>query len=372
MRKVVHLTSVHPRYDTRIFLKMCRSLVTAGYDVALIVAEGNGDEIKEGVAVYDVGKAKGRIDRMLNVTRRVLKKAKELDAGIYHIHDPELIPAGLWLKRNGKKVIFDSHEDVSAQTLSKHYIWPPLRRAIAGTYALFEKIACRRFDAIVAATPHIARHFMGHPNCTVVRNYPIPEEFVVDTVERSPDSRLFAYVGGVSRLRGAREMIEAVKLAECSINLIVAGDWEDETLLNECRRLVPAESLSILGNIGRADVRALLGRARAGLVLFKPSGNHIHSQPNKLFEYMSAGIPVVASNFPLWREIVEGNGCGICVNPLDIKAIADAMAWLVSNQAEARQMGENGRHAITNKFNWQREVPKLLTLYKEVCGEFKA
>ena len=110
MVTITHLTSAHPRYDTRIFFKECISLAK-NYKVNLIVADGLGDEEKNTVYIYDVGKVEGRLNRIFKTTKKVLQRAIELDSDVYHLHDPELIPIGLKLKKMGKKVIFDAHED---------------------------------------------------------------------------------------------------------------------------------------------------------------------------------------------------------------------------------------------------------------------
>lgn len=120
MIKLCHLTSVHSRFDIRIFHKECASLARKGFMVNLVVADGKGDEVNNGVAIHDVGSSNGRFDRMRRAPNRVLKKALSLDAEIYHFHDPELIPVGLGLKRHGKKVVFDVHEDYVSQIREKN------------------------------------------------------------------------------------------------------------------------------------------------------------------------------------------------------------------------------------------------------------
>ncbi|MFA7567584.1 MAG: glycosyltransferase, partial [Alkalispirochaeta sp.] len=122
------------------------------------------------------------------------------------------------------------------------------------------------------------------------------------------------------------------------------------------------------GWLDRLGVRAILEQSTAGLVTFHPLPNHTDAQPNKMFEYMAAGIPVIASNFPLWREIIEGNQCGICVDPLNPEEIAKAIDYLVTHPQEAAELGQNGRQAVEKKYNWHQEEVKLLQLYSALRG----
>ena len=171
--KVVHLTSAHPRKDVRIFFKMCTSLARYRFNVSLIVADNKGDECFNNINIYDVGKIENRLIRMISVPRKILKKAIFLDADLYHFHDPELIPIGIKLLRLGKKVIFDSHEDVSKQILSKQYIHKSFRKSISRIYAKYESFACKKFSGIVAATPIIRDKFLKINSNTIdINNFP--------------------------------------------------------------------------------------------------------------------------------------------------------------------------------------------------------
>lgn len=368
MLKVVHLTSVHPRHDTRIFLKECCSLVSAGYQVSLVVADGKSDEIKENVKILDVGVSNGRLGRIFKVTNHVFEKAKELDSDIYHIHDPELIPTGLRLKRLGKKVIFDAHEDVPKQLLGKPYLNPFLLRLLSSAFSLFERVTCPPFDGIITATPFIRDKYLGiNPHSLDINNFPMIGE--LDAAVPWTNKRAeVCYVGVVASLRGIREVVHACEFLQTPVRLNLAGSFSEPAVERNVKGYPGWSRVNELGFVDRNGVSEVLGRSVAGLVTFHPLPNHIDAQPNKMFEYMSAGIPVIASNFPLWREIVEGNDCGLCVDPLDPRAIAAAIDFMTNNPERAMQMGKNGQRAVKERYNWSIEEAKLLDFYNNLVG----
>lgn len=364
--RVCHLTSVHSRGDTRVFLKECRSLARAGHDVSLVVADGLGDSRLEGVAIHDVGRSPGRLARMMHTTRRVLAKAKEIQAQVYHLHDPELIPAGLRLLDSGSYVIFDAHEDVPKQLLGKPYLRPIIRRSISASFTVFERWAAPQFSAIIAATPAIEKKYAElNPRTITVNNYPMLDE-LFDTKGWGDRRRQVCYVGGVTRIRGARQMVEAMELQQSRMRLEIAGVINESGLCEELESLSGWEHVDARGFVGRNGLREIMGRSLAGLVPFLPLPNHIDAQPNKMFEYMSAGIPVIGSRFPLWQDILEGHDCGICVNPEQPNELAEALDLLANDQDIAQAMGANGRRAVEQKFNWSVEERKLLDLYKRL------
>jgi glycosyltransferase involved in cell wall biosynthesis len=368
MTRIVHLTSVHARYDTRIFLKECRSLARAGYGVSLVVADGLGDENRDGVQILDVGASGGRLNRMLRTTRRVLRAARALDADLYHLHDPELIPAGLQLKSMGKRVVFDAHEDVPLQILGKHYLAPAVRRLVSRTFAVFEGWACRRFDAIVAATPAIREKFSAL-YCKVVSicNFPLPGELQSDASPQSLRSDV-CYIGGISEMRGIRVIVSAMEMVKSPARLKLCGVFTEPSVSAEVRRQRGWARVDELGFVDRVGVRDVLSTCLAGLVTLRASPNFVESLPIKMFEYMSAGVPVVASDFPLWRDIVLDSECGICVDPESPEQIARAIDLLASTPTLAHAMGEKGRTAIRNRYNWFIEERKLLDLYDSLLA----
>lgn len=124
-----------------------------------------------------------------------------------------------------------------------------------------------------------------------------------------------------------------------------------------------------LGRISRKKVNALYGRSRAGIVIYQPAANHTESQPIKMFEFMAAGLPVIASDFPLWKKIIEDNHCGICVNPQNVHEVRAACKTLLEETALGEMMGHSGRKAVIQKYNWNYEKEKLINLYQEIIDE---
>jgi glycosyltransferase involved in cell wall biosynthesis len=361
--RIAHLTSAHPRNDTRIFIKQCRTLAAHGHDVTLVVADNNGDERKEGVTIADVGRLQGRLRRILTTTRRVFHKALALDADIYQLHDPELIPVGLALKRRGKIVIFDSHEDVPRQLLGKPYLGPVARRVLSHGFALFERYACARFDGIIAATPFIRDSFLRiNPRTVDVNNFPMADELAAVDVHASKLAEV-CYVGGIGAIRGIRELVHAGEFLRSAARINLAGRFSEPAVEAEVKAHPGWARVNELGFLGRSGVRDVMQRSAAGVVTFLPLPNHLDALPTKMFEYMSSGIPVIASNFPLWRDIIEGNECGLCVDPCDARAIAAAIDYLVTNPAIAKAMGENGRKAVLEKYNWSVQAARLTDFY---------
>jgi len=367
MIKICHLTSVHKRYDTRIFIKQCKSLANHNMDTHLVVADGLGDELKDKVKIIDVGFKHGRIRRILLTTKLIYKKALELDCEIYHLHDPELLPIGLKLKKNGKKVIFDSHEDFSKQFLNKPYLNKPLRKVISFFILKYEKYACSKLDYIVAATSYIKTKFLKiNKNSIDINNFPVIDELFIDTLWEDKKNEVF-YVGAIEKVRGIKEMVKAMAFTN-NIQLNLAGKfaYDQNELYQEVKSFDGWAKVNELGYLGRGDILKTLIRSKAGLVTLHPIINYMDALPVKMFEYMAAQIPVITSDIPLWKEIIESNNCGIAVNPMNPEEIADAIKYIIQNPREAEKMGKNGRLAVINKYNWTLEEIKLFAMYKKL------
>ena len=362
MVTITHLTSAHSRYDTRIFLKECISL-TKNYKVNLIVADGLDDESKYDVNIYDVGKSDGRLGRIFKTTKKVLAKAVELDSDVYHLHDPELIPIGLKLKKMGKRVIFDAHEDLPRQVMAKHYLNGLTKKILSFSIAKAEVFALKKFDMVVGATPIIRDKFLTHGITSVnINNFPILDELI--EIEPSFDTPTICYIGLLYETRGVREIVQAIE--NLDVKLIIAGKFFDKTFEDEMKALKGWEKVDFRGFVGRDEVKTILEESVAGLVTLHPTPSYIEAYPVKMFEYMSAGIAVIASDFELYKEFVEESQSGLTVNPLDVVEISEAINRVINDRKLAREMGKNGKRAIREQYNWSNEEQKLFKFYREL------
>lgn len=364
MIKVCHISTAHAANDQRIFHKECVSLSRNNFDVSLIISNPK-DEIIKGVKIIDIPKL-NRLKRFLRSGWRAYRKAKQVDADIYHIHDPELLPFALLLKWRGKKIIYDVHEDLPKQILSKHWINPVLRKSVAFFTRKFENFVSRRMTAVITATPKINERFLKLNSRSVnINNFPFPDELENINTEWSQKKNEICYIGGITAIRGVLQLLEAMSITE-NVNLNMGGEFNPSALKETLQQSKGWEKVKYHGFVNREKMSELLARSKAGLVTFLPEPNHIDAQPNKMFEYMSAGIPVIASHFPLWKEIIEGNHCGICVDPENPTAIAEAINYIITHNHESEQMGLNGSRAVKEKYNWLIEEKKLIALYQSI------
>jgi glycosyltransferase involved in cell wall biosynthesis len=370
-RPVVHLTTVHPRDDIRIFRKECVSLAQAGYEVVQVVGDGLGDAEVQGVRIVDIGpRPAGRLARMRQQPAKAVAAVRALKPALVHLHDPELLPVGARLAREGLTVVYDAHEDVPRQLLTKQWIPAWARRPLSAAFEVYENHRVRLLAAVVGATPHITQRFAAVARRSVnVSNFPFLDELVPVSAPSvaGPVQRENAvcYVGGIFHTRGAFSMVRALTHLP-KVRLILCGRFEDAATEAALRAEPGWAQVEYLGVVGRDGVREVMARSRAGLVTLLPLPSYLDSLPIKMFEYMSAGLPVIASDFPLWRGIVQAHACGLCVDPEDPAAIAQAIAQVLADPATAQAMGHAGQEAVHAHYHWPRAQAELLALYRSL------
>lgn len=369
-RKVCFLTNVHPSpFEPRMYYREAKALSSAGYEVVFICQHDKA-EIRDGIRIIPLPKPTNRLERMTRLAWKLFRLALEQSADVYHFHSPELIPVGLFLKLIGKTVIYDVHEAFEKKIFSKEWIKPQLRPTASRCFRWFERISSKCFDHIIAADRVVGKQFK-HKNVTVVANYPVLSMLrKVSTTGKSVPKKagqtIIIYTGGLTKERGLFQMIEAVnRLSNLNIELHLLGYFDDPRDEEIVRCM---DRVKYFGFLPLERVFECLMSASIGLALFQrvPAYYYAGENTNKLFEYMACGLSVIVSDFPNLRVLVEGNKCGICVDPTSPDKIATAVRFLHENPKIMAEMGENGQKAVLNQYNWERESNKLLAIYRKL------
>ena len=356
----------HRAFDPRVFGKEARSLAKAGFDVTFLVPHDK-DEEREGVRILSVPRYPKGWKKLVTspwlLYRRALKLPKD---SIFHLHDSELLWIGVLLKLRGRKLIYDAHEDTPLQITYQHWIPKLLRKPYGWFYYVLEKLVGHWFDAIIIAEPVIQQYF-PEPKTTLVRNFPILSEFV-PYKPYSTRSKNVIYVGLVSKVRGAIEMAEAAKIANAGegFKMIFVGDFSPANLRDDIIDKYPVECMPWMNT---PQLMKFVMDASAGMIVPHPIERYNTNYPVKVFEYMAAGMPVIASKFGESARFVQEANAGIVVDPLNPKEIADAIHWVLDHPGEAAAMGERGKKLIVEKYNWEGESNRLVELYRRLFAQ---
>jgi glycosyltransferase involved in cell wall biosynthesis len=369
--KIVHLTSVHTVVDPRIVRKECATLARAGYEVTLVAAH-DGPVPPAPIRIVTVPRPRGRAMRMTWTSFRIFLAALRQRADLYHLHDPELLPWGQLLRLTGKPVVFDMHENHAVDTPAVEWSNPGLGRLVAWLFKRLQP-ALLSGMAVVFAEDSYKSHYPGTRRHVAVRNLPLLDELLSI---REPKNAVFtvAYMGAVSRDRGSLNTLRAIGTLKDRGHVVAfecIGPVDDHSR---------AEFLALAGELGLARF-ALPGfvepgegwrrvaRCHVGLAVLRARPNYVESYPTKLFEYMALGLPVIVSDFPLYRSVLPDPPAGFCVDPDDPAALADAIEKIIRDPRLAQALGASGRSAVKERFNWTAEGEQLIRLYRELLSE---
>lgn len=368
------MSSVHKWDDNRVFKEA--SSLAKQYQVDLCaVGDFYYRRVRE-VDVFGLPDLKKRCRRPVNWLR-LFRHALKARACVYHFHDPELIPLGLILKLLGRKVVYDIHEDYYDAILHKYWIPKWARKAVAVIFNTLEKKCCKFFDALIFAEITYKESF---PGMNILKedilNFPLPATRCEQVAKNKDRCINLIYSGGISEIRGAEQMVEALSLLVkegIKIHLFLVGAFSPPAFEIKLKKMVAGYQLqnhvTMTGRVPPSELYQYYNQADIGLALLHPIENYLKSRATKLFEYMSAGIPVVASDFPRWKALLQDVGAGLTVNPFDPQAIASKIKWLINNPRLRLRMGKSGHRAHVERFNWESEEIKLLYLYGRLLQE---
>lgn len=372
---IIHFTTAHQRTDTRILLKEVQTLARRWPgQVALFVQDGKGDEQHEdlGYEIRDTGPPeKGRLRRMTFGAWRMFRAVRRARPTIAHFHDPELLPWAFLLRLMGVKMIYDMHEDLPVQLWHKPYLGKFSASVLSKIAYQLEKLSARVFSGLIVVGPEMYDR-LPHRKTILLRNFPIISEFDDIKIGTAHKKQSFVYAGGLSVSRGIFTMIEAVGLLPAkTAELVLMGKFESPEVETLARQKEGWQNTRFLGWSDRQTVSSELAQSMAGLVVLHPTPQYVKAYPVKMFEYMASGLPFIASDFPVLRELIEQHNCGVLVDPESPKEIAEAMQWVLAHPEEAAAMGRRGREAVEGHFSWDAESAKLIALYEDLLQDGK-
>jgi len=369
--RIVHLTSVHKWNDDRIFYKECKTLAKQGYNVVLI-AVAEREMIVDGIRIIPLPRIGNKIKRMFVNSFLILKQSIKANGIIYHFHDPELVFIGLFLRIIGKQVIYDIHENIVEVIKGRSYWSDDIKEWLPSIAGRIEKWSAQFFHLVIAGKYLDKRY----PKSNKILNYPnLNTTGFIDTqkVKIRQDKKGLVYTGFVTERRGALIYANIAKyMPEIPVHLI--GEVSPLTLVKRLKKIVGANINLIIDGKGYfidpkiKDNLVRNGNWLAALCIFPYSVQYLNTEPTKFFDYMSYGIPIICSNFPVWKDFIDKEKCGLTVNPDDINDIKDKINYLLNNIEVGVTMGENGRKAVLEKYNWNTEEIKLLQLYNNITG----
>jgi glycosyltransferase involved in cell wall biosynthesis len=360
-RRILHLSTVHPVDDLRIFRKEVRSLRQAGYDVTMagVRSEPHPGDLEPAI-IFEPVTARSR--RFRASMARTIETCRKVRPDILHFHDPEILPALPFVRRYCGAIIYDSHEFLSEAVQHKEYLPAFLRPLIGFTVGMIERALLHFVDAIVVPTPHMANYFnrFGKPVIQAA-NYPVrtslPEFYGAEGREEAA-----IYTGGLARVRGLIQMVEASAMSGIALHLAGSTDGEGQAFLAHG---VPPQ-VDVHGYVSHTESLKLQAKARLGMSLLQPHKQYFNAIPTKVFEFLAAGLIVISSDFPFLRQLFADFRTIKFVDPQNVPQIADAMREGVAEYGASAEALRESRERVLQHFTWEAQAERLLQLYGQL------
>ena len=371
--KIIHITSVHSLFDVRIFHKQALSLYKSGHEVHLIVASNEEySGIYSGVVVHVVAKNNNKYFRFFSTGLSIFLKSLSIKGDIFHFHDPELIPWFLLLKSFRRRVVMDVHENYVNQILGKKWMPKLFRILFSKLVYFFEYLAVNTFEGVITTDSELTKSFKNLSNKTTIitaNNFPsidadiLAANFSINKYKKN----IVLSLGGVSKARCADILIQALPCIEnIKYKIFMGGHENDQSLLQALKNSKEWHNVNFIGSVPFKDMSNLLIESSMSINMYADLPNHYGNRSNRLFEAMSAGLPVIVSDFGETASFVRKYNCGIAVNPVNPIDVSTAIVKLLSDPEYAMKLGLNGRSVVLKSYTWDKEFDKIIRLYEEI------
>lgn len=377
--KITAISSVHLYDDPRIFHRQAQSISKRFRLTIILCAPFNRKIINENLTIVGLPIWNKKFDRLRNILL-IMKYLKYNKSDLYIIHDPELIFLIPLLKKTAKcQIIYDIHENYKEMIEDKEWIPKYLRKLISIGYVNLEKITFKYLDMIWYPVTDIGKNYLNYINIKKLLVPNVPDLTYFQKIDRkniTPKNQ-FIYIGTMVKDRGIIELIKAFSFfLEKRNNFVLSlvGSIKSESyryqILKEISRLGLNDKITIYDKISYEKIPLMLAESKVGLLNFLPNLNNIHGMPNKLFEYLAMGLPVIASDFPNYRNIILKSNAGLCIDPASPDEIANAMEKIVRDDKYRIELGNNGRILVKQFYNWDLVGKEIIVAIEDLVNDF--
>lgn len=371
---ICHLTPIQRARDERAFSRESLPSLAYGLRPSILGPHSMNGRVEE-VQFIPMPESRSRALRILLGIRAAYWALRQ-NADIYHVHSPELIPAGLVLRLvYGKKVVYDTREDFPSMMLTKTYLPKSLRSLMSKLVAGFERLAARLLHGVITADSGSLRPLAraGKSKKLVFYNFPNLKYFPEN--EAGPKLFDLVYRGGLSERAGTFVLLRAMRLLlnrGIKARLLLFGytdNRQSEQCIRDCLISFGIEQLVTLrGVIPHGEMASTLSLARIAVCPLQKIPKFMNNIPVKVFEAWACGLPVVATDLPPIRPFFAGRGLGLLVRPGDSRDLANAIQRLLESPDLIEEYGRRARRVIVERYNAGVEIRKLLSLYERVLA----
>ena len=360
--KIVMVSANHAADDVRIVAKEARTLRGAGHTVHLLMGRPRSDVAPDYPLTvvrrpFDRALGRGAVSTLFAIPF-IFIQALRLGGDVYHVHNPLNLPLLFLLRLFGRRVVYDTHEDFSRRLEIRTGIPKPLRRLLGKVVTLVERFA-GLVGAAVIVTQHRQRDRFG-ANALLLENPPLKAYRLAPRHhdERSDGAPLtLVYAGGLSAVRCAGfmvDMLEELNRGDGAVRLkLLAPDGPDK-MIERLSRSPGWRYVDYLGWLPHRQAVAEMTSADIGLAVIHKQADIPDAAINKLYEYMYAGIPFVASDCARWMAVAHNAQAGIFVDPENQPAVIGAIRRLAEDSALRARLGQTGRRIVMDEYNWER------------------
>jgi glycosyltransferase involved in cell wall biosynthesis len=316
-------------------------------------------------------------------SQALVEAARHVKADIYHAHNADTLAVAARLARRDRaRLVYDAHElfpdlmDLGPEAASTP--WPKRLRqqVLRANYARLQRASIGRADLVITVSGSIAdelarRYHIARPvlilNCPRFRDMQAGSDYLRRRLGLPPTARILLSQGAVFPGRGQLEIVQSLALLPEEYRLVFLGfslGTFQEPIRREIARLGLSSRVHLLDALAPELLPEATASADVGIVLLADlNKNQRYAMPNKLFEYMMAGLPFVANELPEIARVVEQTGAGLTIGQIAPAAIAGGIHQVVGDRKRHQRMRAAGLSAARTEYNWARQAETLLAAY---------